>query len=519
MSRRVRNAWGSFVARRCTSARVAASAIGLGLVALLLASPALTTPAAANPKYAALVIDANTSRVMYARNANQPRYPASLTKIMTLYVLFEELEAGKLSLSTPMRTSKRAANQRPSKLGLKPGSTIRVEDAILALVTKSANDVATVVAEHIGGRESAFAERMTRTARDMGMSRTRFLNASGLPDRRQKTTARDMATLAIRIQQDFPQYYHYFSATRFTWNGRKYRNHNNLLGKYAGTNGIKTGYIRASGFNLTSSVERDGKHLIGVVMGGKTARSRDRHMVKILNTAFPRAVASKSAKTRLAAVPMPLARPAPDGAPAPAVVAAAGPVKTPAERPAPTVLAAAEPAPAPPAQPAAPEAPAFAPNALATATIPAHLVERESGSWLGSPAYAHEGSARPAVIPPLKEPQPVMQTPPGDTWQSDGALFPQDSWVIQIGAYESPADAVGSIRMALKLAPGELVGAVPVTVPVETGRKTLYRSRFGGFSSEIDAENACGRLVRERVSCITIPPTSWSAPAAGPARG
>lgn len=280
-----------------------------GLAAVVIALLVSPGPVLAASKYAALVMDAESGTTLFSRNADTRRYPASLTKIMTLYMLFEALERGQVKLGQKLKVSKRAAGQPPSKLGLKRGQTIKVEDAIRALVTKSANDVATVVAEALGGTEYRFALKMTDRARSLGMRRTTFRNASGLHHRRQVTTARDMAALAIAVQRNFPQYYHYFSTRRFTWKGRTYGNHNKLLGRYRGTDGIKTGYIRASGFNLVASVERNGRRLIGVVFGGKKGVSRDRHMRKILNRGFKRA-----AEIRIATAipPLPVPRPNPE---------------------------------------------------------------------------------------------------------------------------------------------------------------------------------------------------------------
>ena len=248
--------------------------------------------------YAAIVIDADTGRVLHARNADTKNFPASLTKIMTLFMAFEALESGALKLDQPLRVSKRAAGQPASKLGLTVGETITVDDAIRALTVKSANDVATVIAEAIGGNEIRFAQMMTERARKLGMKRTSFRNASGLPNRRQLSTARDMSILAQALIEHFPTYYGYFSEASFQYKGKNYRNHNSLLKDYAGTDGIKTGYIRASGFNLVASAERDGVRLIGVVFGGKTANRRDRHMQSLLNRSWSRAHATSTFAAR-----------------------------------------------------------------------------------------------------------------------------------------------------------------------------------------------------------------------------
>ncbi|MEQ8335408.1 D-alanyl-D-alanine carboxypeptidase [Nisaea sp.] len=275
-------------------------ALTVGLMVWLAAS-------GAEARYASFVMDADTLDVLYAKNADTRNYPASLTKIMTLYMLFDALDRGKVTLKTKMAVSKRAAGQPQTNINLRAGETISVKDAILALVTRSANDVATVVGEHLAKSEINFAVAMTQKARTLGMTKTDFRNASGLPNRRQKSTARDMAKLGLRIQRDFPQYYHFFRTTKFTYKGRTYGNHNNLLRRYSGTDGIKTGYTRASGFNLVSSVHQDGRHLIAVVFGGRTAKSRDQHMISLLNRGFKKA--ELIARNRTPA-PIPMARPA-----------------------------------------------------------------------------------------------------------------------------------------------------------------------------------------------------------------
>jgi D-alanyl-D-alanine carboxypeptidase len=235
-----------------------------------------------NPPFASIIVDANSGATLSSTNPDSLRHPASLTKMMTLYLLFERLDAGKISLNTEMRVSKRAAAQAPTKLGLRSGQTIRVEDAIKGLVTKSANDAAVVIAEAVGGDEDDFARMMTRKARALGMTRTVYRNASGLPDDDQVTTARDQATLGRALQDRFPRYYHYFATTSFTFRGRTIRGHNHLLGSVDGVDGIKTGYIRSSGFNLVTNLKRGNRHLVGVVLGGRSSGARDAAMRKLL---------------------------------------------------------------------------------------------------------------------------------------------------------------------------------------------------------------------------------------------
>ena len=329
------SSFGRCVARRTVRALTILPA--LAVAAGMMAEPAAarSRPAAYKPPFSAIAIDAYSGKSIYERSPDEPRYPASLTKMMTLYLLFQDLEAGKITTSSRFTVSAYAASQAPSKLGLKPGQTIRAEDAILALVTKSANDVAVTIAENLGGSEGKFAERMTRTARSIGMTRTTFRNASGLPNLQQRTTARDMATLGLRLQRDFPKEFTYFARPSFTFAGRVVRTHNRLLGRMRGVDGIKTGYTRASGFNLVTSAGRDGKRLVGAVMGGASGGARNRYMAAMLESAFPKAGKGKlialaagrppgyaaavaagagdndkpAGKTRLAGVPVPKPKP------------------------------------------------------------------------------------------------------------------------------------------------------------------------------------------------------------------
>jgi D-alanyl-D-alanine carboxypeptidase len=245
--------------------------------------------------YADIVVDANSGNVLHSTNPDAQRHPASLTKIMTLYLLFEQLEAGKLKLDSQLKVSGEAAGQMPTKLGLKPGTTIQVEDAIKGIITRSANDVAVVVAEAIAGDEDDFAKRMTRKAQALGMSRTVYKNASGLPDNDQVTTARDQSILGRAIQERFPKYYKYFSTRSFTFRGQSISNHNHLLGRVDGVDGIKTGYISASGFNLVTSVHRGNRYLVAVVMGGSSAGSRDAKMRDLISDKIAQASTSRTA--------------------------------------------------------------------------------------------------------------------------------------------------------------------------------------------------------------------------------
>src|SRR5271166_1463517 len=253
--------------------------------------------APASPAFSAIVVDANSGRTLYGVAEDGLRHPASITKVMTLYLLFEQLEKGAMTLQSRIAISEHAAAQEPSKLGVQPGETISVEDAIKAVVTRSANDVAVAIAEAIGHDESAFAEMMTRKAHALGMTNTLYRNASGLPNNEQVTTAHDLTILARSLEERFPRYFKYFSTREFDYAGEAIGNHNHLLGRVAGVDGIKTGYTRASGFNLLTSVHRDGRYLIAVVMGGRTAGGRDRIMENLIEDHIAQASTAHTATT------------------------------------------------------------------------------------------------------------------------------------------------------------------------------------------------------------------------------
>jgi len=246
-----------------------------------------------HPPYSAIVIDHNSGQVYHNENADEPRRPASLTKIMTLYLLFEQLQAGRLKLDTQLPISAFAAQQAPTKLGLKANQTLAVEDAVKGLVTRSANDAAVVVAEAIAGSEADFAKLMTEKAKALGMMSTTYVNASGLPADEQITTARDQALLGCTIQEHFPEYYRYFSATSFRYHGVEMHNHNALLGQLEGVDGIKTGYTEASGYNLVASVRRQEKHIVAVVLGGTSNAKRDARMRELITRYIPLAMTGR----------------------------------------------------------------------------------------------------------------------------------------------------------------------------------------------------------------------------------
>ncbi|MCE2920948.1 MAG: D-alanyl-D-alanine carboxypeptidase [Roseomonas sp.] len=259
-------------------------------------------------RYSAIVIEARTGSVLIDAGADEPRFPASLTKMMTLYMVFEALRDGRTQLNSRIVMSEEAASRPPSKLGIPAGGGLTVEQAILALVTKSANDVAAAVGEHLAGSEERFAQMMTMRARSLGMTQTRFRNASGLPDWEQVTTARDMATLGRRLFTDFPNRYHYFGTVHFAWGRAQIRNHNRMLGDYDGADGIKTGFINASGFNIVTSAQRDGVRLVGATFGGSSWVERDRHMGALLDQGFSRMGVAPRAPSSVMAAAAPAPR-------------------------------------------------------------------------------------------------------------------------------------------------------------------------------------------------------------------
>ncbi len=448
---------------------VLAAMVAVGLSTVPTPTRAETAPDSA------IVVDAKTGKILYADAPDAKRYPASLTKMMTLYLLFEALDEGQTSMNTRMPVSMRAAAQQPSKLDVRAGSTISVRDAILALVTRSANDVAVVIGEYLGGSERTFAAQMTKKARELGMSATTFRNASGLPDPGQVTTARDMATLGRALREHYPQYYSFFSTSVFVYDGERIGNHNPLLGEVEGVDGIKTGYTIASGFNLVTSVKRDGREIVAVVLGGDTAGWRDAHMAELVADYLPRA--SNGARIA-AAIP---------GGPKTAIAVAAASIITPLPRPRPldevsTVTVAT----------AAPIAPAPAPAAItvaATAPVAPAPVATTATAMGTLPALGYAPETGQGDVSVKGEP---AAPPPGNV----------AGWKIQIAAAPTRAGAEDMLDHALSTAQTVLASATPYTEPVTVRGATLYRARFSGFANQQAAKNACSYLVKRNFECL-----------------
>jgi len=504
------------------------------VVALLTLS---SDPAIAAP-YAAIVVDGNSGAVLHSSNPDAQRHPASLTKIMTLYLLFEQLEAGKLKLDSQLKVSEHAASQSPTKLGLRAGSTIAVEDAIKGIITRSANDASVVVAEAIAGDEDDFAKLMTRKALALGMSRTVYKNASGLPDDNQVTTARDQSTLGRAIQERFPRYYKYFSTRSFSFRGQWIANHNRLLGRVDGVDGIKTGYIRASGFNLVTSVNRGNRYVVAVVMGGSSAGSRDARMRELIGEhlahastkrtttmvaeaerpgakAEPKVAAKPEAKPapKAAAKPEPKAEPRYAVASATSVPVPAAPHAEPtgaAANAAPVATGSTEPirpvlvktltvragpqtaslaslnvpspaAPAPTTQAAAP-APASAPAPVSQAAAPAPTTQAAAPAPATAPAPARQAVAPAKVEAPARAEAPPPP-PPGARPGVLGVLPARTAQAPAVETAPTPAPTP-ALAFAATPAPAPAAAAAPAKPAVRSG----WIIQVGAYPAEEDAK-------------------------------
>ena len=391
-------------------------------------------------KDATFVVDANTGEVLHAHKARQMRYPASLTKMMTLYIIFERIENRRLTYNAMITASAEAARRPPSKLGLRPGDRITVRQAIKALVVKSANDVAAAVGEHIAGSEPAFARLMTRKARELGMTQTVFRNASGLPHSQQVTTARDMAQLALRLRDHFPNHYYQFKTRTFRYKGRTFKNHNALLGRYDGVDGIKTGYTRASGFNLVTSARHGGRSIVAVVMGGRTSRARNATMRDLLSQHMS---SGSTIVTRAPDVRVALHR-------------------------APTQVQGRD-------KPSDPNV---------------------AGSTLSQQATAQMGPPRPRLA--RRQTKHGARPPAADADISKPA---GSNAAIQVGAFTTSSEANRQLATVQAKAGSLLQGARPITVRAMLGQREIYRARFAGYGSR-KAALTCQKLKQLGIDCF-----------------
>jgi D-alanyl-D-alanine carboxypeptidase len=406
-----------------------------------------------------IILDATSGRELSSDQPDQLRHPASLTKLMTIYLTFSALDSGRLSLGDGLPVSINALNAPPTKMGLPPGGTVSVRDATMALVTRSANDAAVVLAEALGGDEPSFAQMMTSKARQLGMSQTVFRNASGLPNREQVTTARDMARLAFALMRDFPHYYPVFSVQSWPYRGRSLENHNRMLGSYEGADGLKTGYTNASGFNLVMSAMRDNRRLIGVVMGGDSAGQRDRMMAMLMDQGFASAATMRlSAWTNIR--------------------------KPPSAR-------------------------------YTSANFDPSLIIPESTPRLATASAAPLAGFTAAAPPPAPQPPATQRVaslavPP----PAEGSVAPNGppigSWVIQVGSFNDPQAA----QLALERASSTLVDMRSVTAAVDEvqmANKTFHRARLTNLS-QAQAVDGCKRLEKKKIYCSAIQVTAWNTP-------
>ncbi|MCB9965365.1 MAG: D-alanyl-D-alanine carboxypeptidase [Rhodospirillales bacterium] len=445
----------------------------------------LPTPACANDKYASLVMDADTGEILSQSSADKMVHPASLTKVMTLLMVFDALDHGRLNLNDRLVISRNAASMVPSKLNIAPGSTIRVQDAIYALVTKSANDIAVAFAEKLGKTETRFAVMMTKRAHEIGMTRTRFMNASGLHHPKQVTTARDMAKLGRYLIKMKPDHYRYFSRREFSYRGATYKNHNHMLGEYNGMDGIKTGYIQASGFNLLASAKRGNRRLIGVVFGGKTSKSRNASMKELLDAGFALKRNMRSAK----AFPLPVRNPKRAETLPPAfaepfkditVTSATGLTKDLLETP-------SDNASHPPQDTRFEVAFKTVEIHHPTPVLPVAPVRQPANENNDTQASALSAKDEPQTLGTLNLAQLTATSQPGF---HDVNISLERDWGIQIGAFSERDTTDKVLHQAYGKLPAALQYAAPQVAPVQGKDGWIYRAWLTGFTQN-DAKSAC----------------------------
>ena len=475
---------------------------------MLVARPALAIDAS-------IVIDANTDTVISQENADRLLHPASMSKLMTLYLTFEALEAGRITLQRNFPVSAHAESMSPTKLNLVAGQTIRIEDAILSLVTLSANDSAVVLAEGLGGSEDRFGQLMTRKAHQLGMVNTNFRNSNGLPDPAQISTARDMAILCRALIKRFPEYYHYFSVREFTYNGIEHANHNHLMSRYEGMDGLKTGLTNASGFNLAASAVRGGRRLIGVVFGGTSAVQRDDYMADLLDDGFRRS--GNVAMTTAVPPPVPGHKPTDIGGTQGATVAALPPTPVPL-LPTPKLIgeladSKATVAPAEPVSPPPTAQVAITQSPPTTTTTDANGVRINAQRPTTIGALAAISGQGDEEGPDEKKPAANTQRPSGQRMamlitphaaRPAPARQPEATearWSIQVGAYATREATEQAIKQAIKRAPDLLKHATAVVAALQQKHGTVYRARLSGLEAG-EARKACHLLAH----CLTVPP-------------
>lgn len=484
------------------------------LFTLAVAISMFSTPAAAGPKYAGIVVDAKTGKVLYSEDPDGLRYPASLTKMMTLYLTFEALEAGRISLDTQVPVSAHAASEPPSKLGVRAGGSVSVDQAIRALVTRSANDIATALGEFIGGSEDRFASLMTGKARALGMTRTTYRNANGLPNTAQMTTARDQARLGMALRQHFPQYYGYFAIRSFNFGKQTIGNHNRLVGNVKGVDGIKTGYTRAAGSNLATSAQLDGRSIVAVVLGGRSSAARDATMRKLVAEYLPEA--SRGGNNNLIAQVAPAA----PAAPAPSLpVRSASPVAAsqsdarqmaaldlPPSGPLPGARyaeqQAAAMAPAASAYAAEPEQKKVITQAMNSAMAGASAVPTPAPEYMPAKtevAVAHRTSR--SAVDEVTTASTKASASAAAAKPSSEAAIAANGWVIQIGASPNQKQAQDLLQNAQDKGGKVLRSAKPFTVAFSNNGEQIYRARFGGFDDQKTAIDACNLLKKKGISC------------------
>lgn len=475
----------SMIVRRITSV-----SLTLALVCATLALPGRS--AEAGGRYADIVVDVNTGKVLHSTDPDGLRYPASLTKMMTLYLVFEALEKGRIRLNSPVPVSRHASSEPPSKLGLKPGQTFTVEQGIQALVTRSANDAATAFGEFLGGSEARFAQMMTAKARALGMSRTTYRNANGLPNPGQMTTARDQARLGMALRQHFPQYYAYFSTRSFTYGRQVIGNHNRLVGSVRGVDGIKTGFTNASGFNLVTSLQLEGRSMVGVVLGGVSGAARDNQMRKLMATYLPEASrrgGSSALIARQSSVPEPVAPVAREVATTPQLPSSGVPV--PGGRYDNGGLEETAYAGSAPSDDAV--------QALANQAepSPAGTLRLPAGRTLANEPAPMPHSRKSASRHP-KPPANIDRTVTFSTPEPDAAA---SGWTVQIGVSADKDAAMDLLKNAKVKSGASLKGARPLAMAYGDGDSKVYRARFVGFKDQKTAVNACNGLKKAGVSC------------------